>query len=175
MHSSEGVAVVRENGRSSMRVVCASRAADTYHTVCTLPAAGTSDEPSQQGSAKEYPVALSRLVAPTLSLAFLVTLAMPVWGVQPSELLLPATTKGFISTHDVEEVRKKFNETQLGELVNDPLMKPFIDDLKEQIGQKLERAGKRLGVKWNDLEGVYGGEVALALIQPSPKDKMSHA
>ena len=26
-----------------------------------------------------------------------------------------------------------------------------------------------------DMEGVYGGEVALALIQPNPKDKLSHA
>ena len=68
---------------------------------------------------------------------------------QPSELLLPATTKGFISTHDVDEVRKKFNETQLGEMVADPVMKPFIEDLKKQIGAKLERAGKKLGIKWD--------------------------
>jgi hypothetical protein len=98
-----------------------------------------------------------------------------VWGVQPAETLLPATTKGFVSTHDVEEVRTQFQKTQLGELVHDPLMEPFIEDLKKQIGEKLERAGKKLGVKWGDLEGVYGGEVALALIQPDPKDKMSHA
>jgi len=54
-------------------------------------------------------------------------------------------------------------------------MQPFIDDFKKQIGQKMERAGKKLGVKWDDLEGVYGGEVTLALIQPDPKNKMSHA
>src|SRR6185369_9338247 len=76
---------------------------------------------------------------------------------------------------DVDEVRKKFNETQLGEMVADPLMKPFIDDLKQQIRAKLEKAGKKLGIKWDDMEGVYGGEVAAALIQPDPKDKMSHA
>jgi len=93
----------------------------------------------------------------------------------PSELLLPATTKGFISTQDVEEVRKKFNETQLGEMVADPVMKPFIEDLKKQISAKMQRAGKKLGVKWDDLEGVYSGEVALALVQPNPQDKMSHA
>jgi hypothetical protein len=90
-------------------------------------------------------------------------------------VILPATTKGFLSTHDVDEVRKKFNETQLGAMVADPAMKPFIEDLKKQIRQKLERAGSKLGLTWDDLEGHYSGEVALALIQPDPKDKMSHA
>ena len=107
--------------------------------------------------------------------SFVLAVSVSCFGAVPSELLLPATTKGFISTQDVEEVRTKFKHTQLGDLVNDPVMKPFIDDLKEQIGAKLERAGKKLGVKWDDLEGVYGGEVALALIQPNPQDKMSHA
>ncbi len=93
----------------------------------------------------------------------------------PSERLLPAGTKGFVATNNVDEVRTKFRETQLGELVNDPVMKPFIDDLKEQIGGKLEKAGKRMGLKWADMEGVYGGEVALALVQPDAKDKTSHA
>jgi hypothetical protein len=109
------------------------------------------------------------------SLVFVVTFAAGAWAAPASETLLPATTKGFISTHDVEEVRTKFKATQLGELVNDPVMKPFIEDLKTQIGAKLEKAGKRMGLKWADMEGVYGGEVALALVQPDAKDKTSHA
>jgi len=96
-------------------------------------------------------------------------------AVQPSEKLLPATTKGFISTHDVDEVRTKFNETQFGKLVHDPLMEAFIADFKKQIGKKLEKAGKKLGIQWDDMEGVYAGEVALGLVQPDPKDKNSHA
>ena len=97
------------------------------------------------------------------------------WGAVPSEQLLPATTKGYLSTHDVDQVREKFQATQLGKLVNDPVMQPFIDDLKEQISTRLDKVGKQLGVKWDDLEGVYGGEVALARIQPDPKDRNSHS
>ena len=93
----------------------------------------------------------------------------------PSESLLPASTKGYIATYNVDDVREKFKATQLGALVNDPVMRPFIDDLKDQIGAKLEKAGKRMGLKWADMEGVYGGEVALALVQPDAKDKSSHA
>jgi hypothetical protein len=101
--------------------------------------------------------------------------AVRAWAVPASESLLPATSKLLISTQDVDEVRAKFKETQLGQLVNDPVMKPFIDDLKEQIGAKLEKAGKKLGLKWADMEGVYAGEVALAMVQPDAKDKASHA
>jgi hypothetical protein len=96
-------------------------------------------------------------------------------AVQPAERLLPATTKGFISTQDVERVRKSFNETQFGAMSHDPVMQPFIEDLKKQIRVKLEQAGRNIGLKWEDLEGVYGGEVAAALIQPDPKDENSHA
>jgi hypothetical protein len=109
------------------------------------------------------------------SLAVVLAFVVPGKAAPPSESLLPATTKGFISTPDVDEVRTRFKQTQLGELVNDPVMKPFIDDLKKQIGEKLERAGKKLGLKWDDMEGVYGGEVTLALVQPDAKDKLSHA
>jgi hypothetical protein len=120
-------------------------------------------------------VALSRLVVYPLSVALIVSLAGRAVAAHPSELLLPATTKGFISTQDVDEVRNEFNKTQFGQMSHDPVMQPFIDDLKKQIGAKLERAGKKLGVKWPDMEGVYGGEAAIAIIQPDPKDKMSHA
>jgi hypothetical protein len=111
----------------------------------------------------------------SIALVSLVTLAAQAPAAQPTESLLPATTKGFISTHDVDEVRAEFNKTQLGDMVADPVMKPFIDDLRKQIGAKMEKAGKRLGVKWEDMETVYAGESTLALIQPDPKDKNSHA
>ncbi|MEX2175393.1 MAG: hypothetical protein WD872_13610 [Pirellulaceae bacterium] len=109
------------------------------------------------------------------SLLMVFAWAGPGWAAQPSETLLPATTKAFVSTQNVDQVREKFRQTQLGELVNDPIMQPFIDDVRAQIGTKLEKAGKRLGLKWADMVGVSGGEVALAVVQPDPKDKLSHA
>ena len=56
----------------------------------------------------------------------------------PSETLLPSTTKGFLSVPDVEELGNRWNETQLGRMANDPVMKPFVDDLREQITAELE-------------------------------------
>jgi hypothetical protein len=123
---------------------------------------------------KEYSVVLSRLF-PLVCGVLVVSCCAAAQAIVPAEAILPATTKGFISTFDVNEVRTKFRQTQLGAMVNDELMKPFVEDLKQQIGAKLERAGKKLGIKWDDLEDVYSGEVAAALIQPDPKNKQSHA
>ena len=96
-------------------------------------------------------------------------------AVQPSETLLPNTTKGYASSPNIDELRQKFKQTQLGAMVQDEAMKPFIDDLRDQIRDKLNRAGARLGLTWEDLENVPAGEVAIGAIQPDPKDKTSHA
>jgi hypothetical protein len=32
-----------------------------------------------------------------------------------------------------------------------------------------------IGLTWQDIESAGGGEVAAAMIQPNPQDKMSHA
>jgi hypothetical protein len=120
-------------------------------------------------------VTIQRLAAATIFAFLFVAPRAAIMAVQPAERLLPATTKGFIATQDYDELRNKFNETQFGAMSHDPVMQPFIDDLKQQIRAKLEKAGKKIGLKWNDVEGVYAGEVAAALIQPDPKDKMSHA
>ena len=85
---------------------------------------------------------------------------------KPSELLLPDTTKGYISVPNIDLLRKHWDETQLGKLVADPVMKPFIEDLRKQLRGKLSQADARLGISWGDLEGVYGGEVCTAMVQP---------
>ncbi|MEY4177953.1 MAG: hypothetical protein RLY70_1527 [Planctomycetota bacterium] len=108
-------------------------------------------------------VLLGSLVA-TLVLAMLA--AGQGWAAVPSDQLLPATTKGYLAVPNLEELTKKFDESQLGQLCNDPLMKPFADDLKRQLNEKLTDAGRSLGISIDDLSKIVGGEVAFALIQP---------
>jgi hypothetical protein len=89
-----------------------------------------------------------------------------VFGARPSQDLLPATTKGYVSVANLEELKAAWNKMQMGQLVNDPVMKPFVDDLRRQFKSRLNQAGVRLGVTWEDLQGVASGEVAIASIQP---------
>ncbi len=108
-------------------------------------------------------VLLGSLVA-TLVLAM--SAAGPVWAAVPSDQLLPATTKGYLAVPNLDELTKKFDESQLGQLCNDPLMKPFADDLKRQLNEKLTDAGRSLGISIDDLSTIVGGELAFGLIQP---------
>ncbi len=90
------------------------------------------------------------------------------------ENVFPAATKGFISVPNVDVLRAKWNETQLGQMTKDPAMEPFIEDLKKQLRDKLSQTGVKLGLTWADLEGVYSGEVAVGAIQPN-NDAKAHA
>lgn len=89
-----------------------------------------------------------------------------IHAAKPSETLLPNTTKAYISIPDVDKLREHFDQTQIGILLNDPVMEPFVEDVQRQIRNKLSEASVRLGLSWEDLEDVYGGEVATALMQP---------
>ncbi len=108
------------------------------------------------------------------SIALVLCLASTVGAAIPSDSLLPTTTKGYLSVPDVDALRAKWQETQLGQLANDPIMQPFVEDLKEQIKNKLSSTRIRLGITMDDLEDVYGGEVCIATLQPSD-DETQHA
>lgn len=84
----------------------------------------------------------------------------------PSEQLLPDTTAGFLAVPNVDELRSKWNATELGQMFDDPVMKPFVEDLNAQLKAKLSKTGIKLGITWEDLDGVYAGEVCLAAVQP---------
>jgi hypothetical protein len=99
---------------------------------------------------------------------FLATTIRVTDAAQPSETLLPGTTKGFVSIPDLARLEGDFNGTQLGELVNDEIMQPFVEDLKRQIREGGARRLEKLGVTFEELRAIVGGEVALAVVQPSP-------
>lgn len=119
---------------------------------------------------------MARLAMFLFSLGGLVSwmLVAPSQAVQPSDILLPKTTKGYVSVKDVDLLRTEFEKTQLGKLVNDPLMKPFVEDMRKQIESKMGNTGIRLNIELDDLKDVYGGEVCLAVIQPGG-DVQKHA
>ena len=62
----------------------------------------------------------------------------------------------------------------MGRLVNDPVMKPFVEDLRDQIKSKMSTTRVRLGLTLDDLQDIYGGELCLAVLQPE-NDPARHA
>lgn len=103
--------------------------------------------------------------------AALFVLTVPGWAVaqRPHATLMPDTTQGFVAIPDVPALRASWSKTQFGQLTRDPVMKPFIDELRAQIENRFSNLHSRLELTLDDLEGVPGGEVSLALIRPAPE------
>ena len=96
-------------------------------------------------------------------------LASPLGAVEPSEKLLPDTTKGFLSVTNMKDLVDHWNETQIGQLMKDPIMEPFRKDVQRQFEEQWMGAREKLGLTIDDLRGVPSGEVAVALLQPGPE------
>ncbi len=88
---------------------------------------------------------------------------------RPSENLFPGTTKGFVVIANMNEMIEQFNKTQIGQLMADPVMEPFTKDIKRQFDERWSGVYERLGVKWDDLKVIAGGETALGLVLPAPR------
>jgi hypothetical protein len=90
-----------------------------------------------------------------------------VWAqTPPSESLLPQTTQGWISVADPQRLTDAWNQTQFGRLWNDPLMAAFVAQFKQDLQKQRDRGGMGLGLAWDDLLSVAGGEAASAIIVP---------
>jgi hypothetical protein len=110
---------------------------------------------------------LSTWVSLTFAVVVLARGVDSLGAVPPAENLLPESTKGFVAVGSIDQLKDAFNKTQLGQLVNDPLMQPFVESFKEQLRDKWLQTHLKLGLTWQDLDGVASGEVGAGVIQVS--------
>ncbi|HOA53281.1 MAG TPA: hypothetical protein PKI05_13590, partial [Thermogutta sp.] len=87
-----------------------------------------------------------------------------LWALPPAEKLFPDTARGFLAVRDVSELREHFDQTQIGQLVKDPALRPFIEDIRLQIRQRLVGAQQELGISLEDVAQLATGEVAVGLV-----------
>jgi hypothetical protein len=108
------------------------------------------------------------LLAGCLAAILLVGVGLsPALAAKPSDSLLPATTKGYLSVPSLSQLRDQFSRSEFGQLVNDPAMKPFVEDFKRQLRQQGMKQLEQFGLSWDELDGIPSGEVAVAAIQVS--------
>lgn len=86
----------------------------------------------------------------------------------PSESILPATTRLWVSMRDPDGVRDTFNKTRFGQLLADPVMKPFVTSFREQVRNAGRQRLKKLGLTLEDLEKIPSGELAIACVESKP-------
>ncbi len=110
-----------------------------------------------------------------MHLARLILALPPVWilivapaiqAAVPADQILPATTKGYLSLTNTVQATANWQRTQLGQLVEDEAMKPFIEDFKRQLERKVSTVQKRIGLTIGDIDDFATGEAALAIVHP---------
>lgn len=79
----------------------------------------------------------------------------------PAEKVFPASTKGFISIKNLKNLGEQWKKTQIGTLMNDPIMAPFKKDLRQQLGKRME---DRFGFTFDEVRQIPSGEVAAGMI-----------
>lgn len=85
----------------------------------------------------------------------------------PSEGLLPASTRVWVSVRDPQALRKRFERSALGGLVYDPLMSTFLDGLRQQGRTSADPLRGTLEITLEEVERIAGGEIALGVIERS--------
>lgn len=97
--------------------------------------------------------------------AALSVVTVPAWAGPASDTLLPASAKAYVSVAQPAKTLKDWEQTQFGQLVDDPVMQPFVKNLKQQLDGKLNIIRKKLGITWDDLQGVTGGELSFSILE----------
>ena len=85
----------------------------------------------------------------------------------PSEKLLPASTRIWVSVADPQALRKRFERSSLGGLLYDPLMSTFLDGLRQQGRTSADPLRGTLEITLEEVEKIAGGEITLAVIERS--------
>lgn len=78
-----------------------------------------------------------------------------------AEQLFPDSTKGFFVIHNLKEFGDAWKETQIGKLMNDPIMEAFKKDFREQMSRRME---DRFGFTLDEVSELPSGEVAAGMI-----------
>ncbi|MFG0261935.1 MAG: membrane or secreted protein [Novipirellula sp. JB048] len=88
----------------------------------------------------------------------------------PAIKLLPDSLAGLLRIPDVPQFCDAWQQTHLGNLVNDPAMQPFVEAQRERAEAYLDSVDNRVGLKLKDLYEIASGEAVAAWL-PFPKDK----
>lgn len=79
--------------------------------------------------------------------------------------LLPETVAGLVRVPDVPAFCKAFESTNVGRMIDDPKMQPFIESQRERAKNYLESVNNKIGIKLDDIYHIGSGEAVLAWLR----------
>jgi hypothetical protein len=90
--------------------------------------------------------------------------SLAIAAVPPNDTIYPNSTKGFVSVVNAPKLGTAWQATQLYQLFQDPVMKPFSEDLEEQLQGKWLAKHAKVGLSIDDLRGIATGELSAGLV-----------
>lgn len=105
---------------------------------------------------------------------FAATLALWSLGVAPSlaadditaDQRLPNGVLLYLSAPDVVTAHESFQKTGISQLINDPALEKFRQQLVEKFNDVEKKTQDELGLSISDITSLFSGEVTLAVVRP---------
>lgn len=83
----------------------------------------------------------------------------------PAEKRLPQETLVFFTIADIPDFAKKWDKSTIGQLLQDPQVKPFMEDVYKKIDEHVKEVEDEIGVALKDLLELPKGELSFALME----------
>lgn len=84
--------------------------------------------------------------------------------------IIPSSTAGLVRIPNFPKFRGAWKQTQMGQLLDDPSMQPFVEAQRDRLDDYLQSLDNKIGLRLEDLSDIASGEVVVAWI-PFPNDK----
>jgi hypothetical protein len=117
-------------------------------------------------AARPFSRLFGRLSAGITAAFLLLAICLPAHAERPSAMkLFPEESVVFIRIANAHDLGEKIQQTSTGRMIQDPQLKPFIENLYGRAGELYaSQAEGKLGISWNDLKKLPKGEVAFAVV-----------
>ena len=100
----------------------------------------------------------------------LVLMVAPAWPVRPAIRCSARRPRATCRSPIRKQFDERWDKTQLGQLFNDDIMQPFVEDFRKQLHEEFGAVERKLGLTWDDLKGVTAGEMSLSIIERKGQD-----
>jgi hypothetical protein len=106
-------------------------------------------------------------VAASLTGALVALPATATAALPPFDTLIPDNGKLFVGCANIKSLEAAVGDTKFGGLFDDASLKPFVDEVRAQIEERLKSAEAVAGLRFSDLKGLSDGQLALSIVPVS--------
>ncbi|MDE0864697.1 MAG: hypothetical protein OSA98_12985 [Rubripirellula sp.] len=85
--------------------------------------------------------------------------------------LLPKDTLAYIRIDSADNFRSDMESSSIGQMMNDPKLRPFVGELYSTMSQLFEQFGTQLGLSLDELLAIPTGQVAAAAMPANLSDR----